>query len=300
MNKIENFDVNIFQCVKDGLEPNIYHGYEVLGASKVAMCKRGNLIANKLGIGFQGNAKTLFGQIFENILYSPRVLANIILEINNQLGIEKSMSIDTDKEDYLTIFDKFKLRMHPDIYTNDYTIEVKTSSVYAKLWNKDIAPYQVNQLNTYLGFYKQKYGFLLKINTRAFISDMNNFQEGYWDKVWKKYGFIIPIKFDQEMFDATIRRATEFFISLEEDNFKVECPEFSWECKRCTPDIRDNCGKAWIKCRECSKKMWEWPSTVSDDFKDNPICENCFKKIFPQHSYKKFKYIMKYPWSNDD
>lgn len=300
MNKIENFDVNIFECIKDGLEPNIYHGYEVIGASNISMCKRGNLIGNELGISFQGNAKSLFGQIFEMILCQPKVLANIILRINEFLGIEHSMSIDTDKEDYLPIFDKFKLRLHPDIWTNDYTIEVKTTGVHVKMWTRDLAPYQVNQLNTYLGHWKQPYGFLLKINVRAFISNINEYQEGYWLKLWKKYGYIIPIKFDQEMYDATIKRATEFFISLEKKDFKVECPEFSWECKRCHPEIRNNCGKAWIKCRECSKKMWEWVTTVTEDFKDNPICENCFKKIFPHHSYKKFKYIMEYPWSDDD
>ena len=93
MTIIKNFDVNIFECINDGLEPNIYSGYDVLGASKVSMCKRGNLIGNELNISFQGNAKTLFGQIFENILYTPRVLVNIITEINNRLGIERSMNI---------------------------------------------------------------------------------------------------------------------------------------------------------------------------------------------------------------
>lgn len=295
----ENFDVNIFECIKEGLEPDIYHGHDVIGASEVSMGMRKNLIKNMLGIEFQGNAKTLFGQIFENILYRPRVLAHIIAEINQRLGIEGSMSIDTAKEDYMPIFDKFKLRLHPDIWTNYYTIEVKTSSVYAKLWNKEIAPYQINQLNTYLGYYKQQWGFLLKINVRAFISDMNNFQEGYWNKVWQKYGYIIPIEFDQEMFDATIERATKFFIQLEENDFKVECPEFTWECKNCHPNARSNCGKVWVKCRECTKKMWEWAETVSDDFRDTPICESCFKKAMPQHKYEKFKYIKKYPWDEE-
>jgi len=292
----ENFDVNIFEVINDCMKADIPEAVNIIGSSDIAMGRRKNLIKSFLGVGFNGNAKTLFGVMFEAILHRPEVLQSIITHINRQCDVDISMEIDSNKEDFLEILEGNYLRMHPDIHTTEYTIEVKTTSVYTKEWNKDLTPYQVNQLNTYLGFYEQQFGFLLKINTRAFISNMNDRQPGYWDKLWRNYGYIIPVEFNPEMYAKTLQRAEEYFQLIEAKNIDVECPEFAWECKYCNPLVREKCGKIVVKCRECKKVMFEWMDCLKHEFIETPVCNSCFHKIMPQHNYEKFKYVKPYPW----
>lgn len=293
----ENFDVNIFEVINDNMKADIPEAVNIIGSSDVTMGMRKNMIKSFLGVGFNGNAKTLFGVMFEAILHRPEVLQSIITHINEQCDVEVSMAIDSEREDFLEIFKGYFLRMHPDIWTSEYTIEVKTTSVYTKEWSQDLTPYHVNQLNTYLGYHKQQWGFLLKINTRAFISGINDRQANYWGKVWANYGYIIPVEFNQDMYNATIDRAREYFSRIIEKDINVACPEFSWECKKCNPLVREKCGKVAIKCRECNKKvMWEWLDCLNHEFIESPVCRSCFTKIMPQNKYEKFKYHKEFPW----
>jgi hypothetical protein len=296
MNIEGDFDLNIFEAINYGIGADIPEKPNMIGASDIAMGMRKNLIKKILGITFKGNAKTLFGTMFEEILRNTDVLQSIILLLNAKIELEESMAIDVDKQDFLPIFDDYLLRLTPDIWTSYYTIEVKTTSIYTKEWERTLAPYQANQLNTYLGYYKHQFGFLLKVNSRAFISNINNYQEGYWGKVWEKYGYIIPVKFDPDMYKKTIDRTTEFFHRLETKDIGVKCPEFAWECKYCHPEIREFCGKIKVQCRECKKIMWDWLDVLKEDYIETPVCESCFQKIFPSKKFEKFKYYKTYPW----
>lgn len=291
-----NFDLNIFEAINYGLEQNIPEAYNLIGASEISLGMRKNLIKKLLGIAFKGNAKTLFGTMFEDILHKTDVQNTIITQINEKIGLEVPMEIDDKKQDFLEIFDDYKLRLTPDTWTTYYTIEVKTTSIYTREWSRTLAPYQANQLNTYLGYYKQNFGFLLKVNSRAFISNINNYQEGYWKKLWHSYGYIIPIQFDSEMYDRTIERANTFFKHLDVQDINVPCPEISWECKYCDPRVIKVCGKVTAQCPECKKKMLEWPNCLTDAYIETPVCESCFNKITPNGNYEKFKYLAKYPW----
>ncbi|MHA1467635.1 MAG: hypothetical protein ACTSP6_06090, partial [Promethearchaeota archaeon] len=99
----ENFDVNIFEVINDCMKADIPEAVNIIGSSDIAMGRRKNLIKSFLGVGFNGNAKTLFGVMFEAILHRPEVLQSIITHINRQCDVDISMEIDSNKEDFLEI-----------------------------------------------------------------------------------------------------------------------------------------------------------------------------------------------------
>jgi hypothetical protein len=169
--------------------------------------------------------------------------------------------------------------------------------VYKREWTNTLAPYQVCQLNTYCGYYKQPVGFLHKLNIRAFISAIM-MDDYYWNKLNDEYSLFVPIKFNQELFEKTKERAIQIFTGIDTESVDLfdDC-EFGWECAECKKAIREICGKEEYKCEKykktkkglvkCSKKMYEYPHKISKEFKDDPTCKNCTKK----HNYERWKYV---------
>jgi len=287
---LEDFDVNVFKLMNEALDSGIELKEDVVGSSEIAYCMKKLLLQRELGSNFDGNNKTLFGQIFEEVLYKPEVLTKLICYINDKIELEDIQVIQPQREGEIEVKGG-KIRLHPDIWTDKYIVEVKTTGIYTKYWDRTLAPYQLNQLNTYLGHWGIELGFMLKINLRAFLSQIDDTQKFYWDKLWENYGYLIPVEFDPEMYQLTIERAEELFRRFEAKDFQCDGPEFGWECKHCQEHIREACGKSMYKCKYCGrKKMWEYPSGLTEGFTANPICEACFHKVFPRYKYSKFKY----------
>lgn len=309
MNQIpENIDVNILEILNTQLDSHIDDSKNVLGFSDAPYCLR-KLVLKKLhNIKTKSNNKMLFGKIYEEILYRPEVLRAIRDKINSQLGITKKQAMIPRMEDMWEFIPGHFIRLHPDIFSIFYIIEVKTTFIYVKYWTKDLLSYQVAQLNGYLGYYKQQLGFIHKINGQVFQSGIKQ-SEKYWEKLWLDYGYFLPIQFNKELYEDTLKRIKFTFECIENKKIpQVDC-EFDWECRYC-PVLKE-CGKSEVKCRNrnkmgklCQNKMYEWEECLSDKFIENPICKNCFSKSHPRFNeeilekkYNEYKFIKKYLWS---
>ena len=239
----EQFDLNVLKVLFKSLNAGIETGPNILGASGIPFCKRTNIIGALFGIQINSNNKMLFGQIYEFVLHQPRILKALIYKLHSTYKFDGKITVlDTKKSDMWEISEGHFIRLHPDIYTNLYSIEVKTTGMYVRDWVKELAPYQFAQLNTYLGYYKQPVGFLHKLNIRAFLATIK-YTEFYWDILWDKYGYFLEATFDKEVFELTIERAHDTFECIDNKRWKdIPGPEMPWECKSCDPEIKKICG----------------------------------------------------------
>jgi len=288
-----DFDLNVFEVLIDALESDIPTGKNIIGSSGASLCARQQIISNLHNISSPINNKMLYGKVFETILQYPEVLSTLILAVNRKLGIDSTHQIiATQPQKMLEVRPDQFLRCTGDIYTNYYMIENKTTSIYTKEWVRELAPHQVAQLNTQLGVFEVDLGFILKVNTRAWMSSIKQTSE-YWTKLWQDYGYFLPWRFDKEMFDDTIERVKFLFEKIDEEDFDVEGPTFDWECRYCNEECRKICGKEIYKCSatKCYKEICEFPHLLTNKFIDLPLCENCFKKENPHAKYLKYKYI---------
>jgi len=226
-----------------------------LGASDIPYCVRKNILKKLNDIKTILNNKMMFGKLYEEVLYKRNVLKQLMLYLINQLDAFPKQ-IDTKKEDYWEVKPGYKIRMHPDIYTSLYTIEIKTTSAYKSSWTQKLAPYQVAQSNFYCGYYKHPMSFLHKINIRAFI---NTFES--WDKLWGDYGYFQPIYFDNSFYKLCVERALFVFDGIENKESYVAGPEMMWECDTC--EVKHLCKnpikKEYIeieeKCSHCKQPI---------------------------------------------
>lgn len=259
-----NFDLNVLELIKDSLDSGIKSGKNILGASAIPYCSRKNIITNMYGVKTFVNNKMVFGMMYEDLIYKPKILKEFIHRLHSKFTIIGELTIvDTKKSNLWEFIPDHFIRLHPDIYTNLYSIEIKTTNVYVKEWKRELAVYQAAQLNTYLGYYKQPLGFLHKLSQRAFTAKIKQ-DDFYWDKLWEKYGYFLPLRFDEKMFDLTIERAEFLFKQIDLGSFEgVEGPEFIWECGYCNPLIKEKCDQPIKKqkldyyqnCDHCSRKI---------------------------------------------
>jgi len=299
MKKIEvpsGFDVNVFKCISEGLDSHIPTGPNIIGSSSASMCMRKTIIGKIYNIEKSNlNAKMLFGEIFEEIIAMPKVLGLLIIEINNRLNIHpKNMIIRPQIQLMIEVAPDKYFRVTPDIYTNLYLIEIKTTDMYVNNWKRELAANQVAQLNAQMGAFKIPLGFILKVNSRAFLSNIDDTKKTYWDDLWLKYGYLLPWEFKPEIYEATLNRVKFMFQCIDEGEFEnVEGPEKDWECKYCNEEIRKYCGKEEFKCSEpkCYKTMYEYLDNISQKFYNFPLCKKHFKKYNPHSKYLKYKYI---------
>jgi len=286
----------------EGLDSHIKDDSNIIGSSSIAFCPKKLVISKLIDVKFVSNAKMLFGQIFEDILYTPEVLSLLIVEVNDLLGIRPTdQIINPQAQKFLELIPGYFFRVTPDIYTNYYMIEVKTTSIYAREWKRELVDYQVVQLNTQLGAFGVDLGFILKVNSRSFLSNIKESGE-YWDTLWNKYGYFLPWYFDKNVYDSTLSRARFLLECIRDKIIPEEENTFGWECGYCNEEVRKMCGKEEYKCyaHKCYKKMYEHPDILTQKFKEFPICENCFKKENPRSKYLKYKLLNYKPESKNE
>lgn len=289
----ERFDVNVFDLMREGLDSHIKDDPNIIGSSQISMCPKKIVISKLNDFKFISNAKMLMGQIFENILYTPEVLSLLIMDVNEKLGIRPNdQIINPQTQIFLELLPGYFFRITPDVYTNYYMIEVKTTSMYARAWKKELVDYQVIQLNTQLGAFGVDLGFILKANIRAFLSKIGE-SDTYWDDLWNKYGYFLSWYFDKKAYDNTLKRAKWLLECIRDKVIPEEDNVFSWECGYCNEGVRKICGKEEYKCRapKCYKKLYEYPENITQQFKDFPMCENHFNKENPHSKHTKYKFI---------
>ena len=242
-----NFNFNVLSCLRDSLDSGIESGRNIVGGSQLALGYRKNVLMNlNPEVKVVVNNKMLWGMMYEALLYERSNLKAFIIKLNDILGLPLPSEVDTKKAEMWEAFPKelpgYFIRMHPDIYTNQYTVEIKTTGVQMKFWSTKLAPYQVCQENFYMGYYKQSVGFLHKLNIRAFINKFNTMEE-----LWDKWGYFKEVYFDKEFFDLALVRAKFMFQSIEAENIYIPCPEEIWECSTC--DVIDKCKNPITKQR---------------------------------------------------
>lgn len=289
------FDINVFDHMNEGLDPGIENKRNVIGSSQSMSCMRAVVIKKVHGIKTRSNNKMLFGKIIEEVIQNPNILSLLIADVNHKLGIDLKrgvMGIKTQPQKLLEVRPKQFLRCTPDIYTNRYMIEIKTTGLYAREWKRELAVHQIPQLNVQLGMFEQELGFILKINSRAFLASIKQ-DDIYWNELWNKYGYFLPWYFKQNMYDSTIERIKFLFEYIDAEDYDLKGPTFKWECKHCDEKVRRICGKEEYSCAgtKCYKKMYEFPIEVTNKFMTLPLCEKCFKKANPYSKYLKYRYI---------
>jgi hypothetical protein len=281
----EDFQINAIEILNEAYT-NIFD--RIIGWSELPFCARKIIIKRLYKVETITNPKMLLGSILHATFQAPAVLNPLLTNIFQKLRVkDEIISILCEKETEHKIQDGRVIKGHIDVYTNLFAIEMKFTNTYVNYWTRELTPYYFTQLNGYLGSEKLPFGFLMCINVRMFQATFTT-----WEALWNKYGYLIPVKFNQELFNASIERANNIFDAIKKRSFEnIEGPEFEWECKYCNSKIREICGKEEYKCQRCKKKsFYEFPKILTDHFIKLPQCEGCFKKINPHSKYIKFKY----------
>ena len=278
----DSFEVNLLPSLVKAYEKDFHKGKNIIGASSLPYGMRKVVIKKCYNIKTQPTMKMIAGHIIEEIFQKEPMLSYMIKKINSQLS-DYSFKYVNDTNFYklkngnyglqkvtpelgkmIEILDFF-LRTHPDIYTSLYAIEIKYTGLNYKEFIKEeyldrIIHYQI-QLNTYLGIYGLKFGFLLIILAGIWSTSSKNL-----NFVWNNYCKLIPFEFNQELFNQTIERAKEIYSYIKTEDFiSPSCPEFLWECDKKYCPVRDDCP---IKIE---KKKFDIYQT----------CEYCKEKIRP-------------------
>lgn len=231
-------DVNVFEIIQKAYDEKFNRRTKKIGCSELPFCARKTIISRLYKIPIQTNMKMLHGKIHHAVIQEPKILTNLISSIYQQLAIKKKeINIKPEKLLVREIIPGKFIEGHIDIFTDDFLIEIKTTSVPME-YSKEIATFYYVQTNTYLGLVNLNLGFILRINLRAFQSDMTNFND-----VWKKYGCIVPVHFNQELYDKTMEKVIQMFKLMDNDSYQIEGPCYSWECKTCRKKIKEICSK---------------------------------------------------------
>lgn len=289
----EGFDLNVLKHVLiPALDANISDEPNELGSSQISLCGRKTLIKKMYDVPFHLNNKMLFGMIYEACLGIPNVLRTLLTELHERIDFLEPLDTSTSLGETLNKEDKWEfepghfIRIHPDIWTNLYSIEVKTTWTYTRKFTKDLMNYQVAQENFYMRFYKHPIGFLHKVNGRVFMNPITKDKESYWETAWLKYGYFLPLYFDENLYDLTMKRFSYLFNKLDEDTFEgVNGPEMSWECNYCSEEVKERCGMPIHKqkldvgetCSCCGRHVK--PKEHCFYRLEEPYCEECEGKM---------------------
>lgn len=235
--------LNLMEAINEGYKEHFLQSKNILGVSEAPFGKRSNVITKRENLELEGLMKMLSGKMTHRSIQKSKVMLLITKQINKALGyneieyngkryikLENGTFIEfktqKEKEQYIEIFPKQFLRLHSDIYTTFYTIEIKTTSMPMKLWG-ELAAYNLQQLNTYLGFNHHSFGFLLKMDINFYKSQSTN-----WNYIWNNYFLLYPFLFDKSLFEYTINRVKDFFNYMNNNTpiEEIPCPEFIFEC----------------------------------------------------------------------
>jgi hypothetical protein len=291
----ENFNFNVLnEVLIPKMDAHIEDRDNAIGSSEISMCARATIIRKLHHIALFLSNKMLFGEMYESILKQPLILKELLYYLHSKFEIAKpldpKLTYDTicNKEDYWDIGEGMFIRLHPDIYTNLYTIEVKTTWMFQRDFTVEkttadsLLPYQVAQENMYMRFYNQPIGFLHKINGRVFYNKISNDLDAYWNVAWLKYCYFMPIYFDEALFNVSLQRAKYILGKCFDKEFKdVVGPEYAWECNYCDERVRNHCKVPISKiqldvyetCTSCGRKINKGEYCLYR--LDQPYCQQC-------------------------
>ena len=239
-----NFHANLMPAIAKGYDSDFLNTPNIIGSSEIPFGLRKNIINKRENLTLDFQMDLLSGKMTHHSLQKEEVMYYITKEINKQLGYNEieiygnrfieldngnyhQFKVQKEKEQFIEFYPKQYFRLHSDIHTTYYTIEIKTTTMPIKMW-KALAVYNLQQLNTYLGFAHHDYGFLLKNDQKVYTSKST--RESY---VWNNFFMLYPHHFSQELFDYTINRVKEYFNHVNNNTpiEKIACPEFLFECK---------------------------------------------------------------------
>jgi len=288
---LSELNLNLMPAIVEGYKATFSTAGNIVGASDIPYGMRRIVISKRLALELDWDNKLLSGSMIHRALQKKKVLQCISVLINAKLGYTTKVinnktyikhneenytlfNIEKEKERYIEIMEGYYFRLHTDIHSTHWDIEIKTTGKQKKMWG-DVAPYHLLQLNANMGFNHNKIGWLWLIDRGATKEDERYPSHGgvfnsvatKYDNVWNKYHYLYPHEFDQELFDFTIMKLKDVFTCLKENipSENIRCPEFVFEC--------DN------KCKETCPNPIE---KVKMD--DNDTCVHC-KEIIEMGTY---------------
>ena len=282
----ENFDINMLKVLVKSLDSGIETGPNILGMSDLPFCSRAIIIKKIHDLNVFLNNKMLRGMLYETVLYMPHILKRFLYNLHRIADIQEKLTIiDTKKQDLEEIKPGKKLRFTPDIYTNLYSVEVKTTTVWVRNFEREIAPYYSIQLNGYVCKYQQEYGFVHCLNWRVWDAKINE-DDFYWDTLWQKYGYFLPQKADYKAYKQTKEYAIWLFEQIDNENLEgITGPTYVWECGSCDPAIKSRCPNPMIRkkldyyqdCDRCGSKIEKGDMALFRN--EHVFCTECFDYV---------------------
>jgi len=295
----DNFDINIFELLNEVYHDDIVREENEIGCSEVSYCARKTIIKRLKGIKFEGNNKTLIGTLFHSLIQNPKCVEPLIHRIDKKLGQKptKKAEIQTEKNIRYPLSNDNFLVGHIDIESPNYIVEIKTTQIFARSFERSITGRYFIQGNLYTSITKKDFGFVTTLNLRAFQNDFKT-----WDKLWMDYGYILPFRTNELLFNASIEKCNLIFNKLAKNDYDIECHPADWECSKC--EVIELCGKEMIRCehtdekgKQCNKEMPVWIDCLTNDFKELPLCQNCYeKKTRKRKDYNEYKIKKEFPW----
>jgi len=292
--RADSLDIPIFQYVNETMQVNFSISRDEIGASELGYGQKKIVIEHTYEIKKPSDMRMLAGKIGHSLIEYKPIRTKIVKAINDQLGIKGEPKSIVQKAVHLEILPGKTLRLHPDILTPYYPIEEKWTAQPVRKWTRDAAPYYVNQLNMYSGFYKMELGILLVVNLNVFLSASKDFKY-----IMNNYIFILPFEHNNDQYRESLALTEKLFNHIDNEDFEsLPCPIHSWECTWCLKEVREICGKERYTCqfydptkgKKHGKAMFEYPKELTGKFTDTPLCEDCFQGLNPRSSYEKFKY----------
>ena len=288
MSKVENdLRLNPFILMNQALQVDFRTDKDVIGSSELHYGQKKLIIKKVFEIEEPATMRMLFGKVIHQLVEYKPVRTEIVKFINKKYGIDEEPESEAEGEKYIKITKTQKFRMHPDIITPHYIIEIKTTAMGVRNWTRESSVQWVKQLNDYVCSYKKEFGVLLVINMNAFLSASKD-----WDRIMNDYCYTLKFEPDHIQYDKDLELVEKLFQHIDKKEYNtLPCPEAEWECKYCYHETREKCGKEVYTCQMCKrKKIYEYPHFLTAKFKETPGCEKCFKKESPHAKYEKYKY----------
>lgn len=275
-------NINLIPALIEGYKASFSTANNVVGASEIPYGMRSIVITKRLGLTLAWKNNLLAGSMMHYALQKESVLQSIGTLVNEGLGYTtrknnnktyilldnedyELFTIEAEKERYIEILEGYFFRLHTDIHTTHWDIEIKTMGKPKGMW-KDMAPYHIVQLNVNMGFNRNERGFLWLIDRGSTKEDERYASHGgFYNSasttakyLWNKYHLLDPNEFNQALFDFTLKKLKSVFtcLKLGTKEALIPCPEFVFECK-------DECSKT---CPNPIKKV---------PMDDNDLCIHC-------------------------
>lgn len=242
-----DFNPNLLMAVVDAYNNRFPNNPNTIGASELPYGLRKNVIKTRFNLEEPLNMRMLGGSLNHNVFQKKKVMENLVGIINEAMGYEtieingnryihlannnwKQFTVEKETYGSLEVLPNKYIRMHSDIKTSFYTIEIKFTSMPKKMWASELAVYHQMQLNTYLGYNRHDWGILLR-GDLGFLKSAST----KWSYIWNNYFVLYPVMFDRDLFKYTINKAKQYFNYLENENdiSKIPCPEHIFSCDGC-------------------------------------------------------------------